>query len=254
MSGSEVGGPAIEVRRLSKHFDGCIAVDDCSFEVPYGRVTGLLGPNGAGKSTTFRMVLGLVRPTSGESLVDGVPFARHACPGRAVGSMLEMTGFYPGCDARAHLRIAADVLGVGKSRVDEVLGMVGLSGVARRSVHKLSLGMRQRLLLGMALLASGGCRAGGHAAGAHAGDRLAHGTGPPRVRTRRGGLPDRTRGHPDGPVRSPVPAGGHHVGSAPPGRHDHAGRGRAGAVEPSRRAPCRTCPGRPGLRTGAALV
>jgi len=143
---------AIQIRALSKHFGAIDAVVDCSFDVHYGSVTGLLGPNGAGKSTTFRMILGLVRPSSGEALIDGVPFAQHANPGSTVGAVFEMTGFYPGCDGRGHLRIAADAIGVDMVRVNEVLDLVGLSSVARRPVHKMSLGMRQRLQLAVALL------------------------------------------------------------------------------------------------------
>lgn len=144
--------PAIVVDHVSKRYGSVEALRDCSFTVPYGEVTGLLGPNGAGKSTLLRVVLGLVRPSSGVALVDGAPFHEHRNPGATLGAVLELAGFYPGCDARTHLRVAADAVGVGKGRVDEVLALVGLAGVARRAVRALSLGMRQRLQLGVALL------------------------------------------------------------------------------------------------------
>jgi len=140
------------VDHVSKCYGSVEALRDCSFTVPYGEVTGLLGPNGAGKSTLLRVVLGLVRPSSGVALVDGAPFHEHRNPGATLGAVLELAGFYPGCDARTHLRVAADAVGVDKGRVEEVLALVGLAGVARRAVRALSLGMRQRLQLGVALL------------------------------------------------------------------------------------------------------
>ena len=101
----------IAVHGLTKHFGGVPAVDDLTFEVPPGRVTGFLGPNGAGKTTTLRMLLGLVRPTAGPALIDGGRYDRLAAPRRVVGAVLESTGFHPGRSGRDHLRIAAQVAG-----------------------------------------------------------------------------------------------------------------------------------------------
>ena len=143
---------AITVRALSKHFGAVRAVDDLTFDAAAGRVTGFLGPNGAGKTTTLRMVLGLVRPSAGEALVDGVAYARLRTPRRTVGAVLETTGFHPGRKGRAHLRVLARTAGVTDRRVDEVLDQVGLTEAAERRVGGYSLGMRQRLGLAGALL------------------------------------------------------------------------------------------------------
>ena len=143
---------AITIRGLSKHFGPVRAVDDLTFDVAPGRVTGFLGPNGAGKTTTLRMVLGLVRPTAGEALVGGKPYAHLPAPRRTVGAVLETTGYHPGRRGRAHLRILAGAAGASKRRVDEVLDQVGLTGAADRRVGGYSLGMRQRLGLAGALL------------------------------------------------------------------------------------------------------
>jgi ABC-2 type transport system ATP-binding protein len=142
----------IEVRGLSKRFGAVDAVHDLTFEVPPGRVTGFLGPNGAGKTTTLRTLLGLVRPTGGEALIDGVPYGRLAHPQRTVGAVLEASSAHPGRHARDHLRVLAGVCGVGDGRVDEVLDLVGLRAAAGRRVGGFSLGMRQRLGLAGALL------------------------------------------------------------------------------------------------------
>jgi ABC-2 type transport system ATP-binding protein len=142
----------VSVRGLSKHFGRVRAVDDVTFEVPSGRVTGFLGPNGAGKTTTLRMMLGLVRPSAGEALIDGRRYDELAAPRRMVGAVLEATGFHPGRRGRDHLRIAAQVAGLPVSRVDEVLDQVGLTDAAARRVGGYSLGMRQRLGLAAALL------------------------------------------------------------------------------------------------------
>ena len=142
----------IEVRGLTKRYDDTVAVDDLSFEVRPGRVTGFLGPNGAGKSTTMRMILGLDRPSSGEALVGGMPYRSLREPLRHVGALLESDAFHPGRTARNHLRVAARSSDVPLARVDEVLEQVGLASVARRRVKSYSLGMRQRLGIAGALL------------------------------------------------------------------------------------------------------
>ncbi|HEX8347646.1 MAG TPA: ATP-binding cassette domain-containing protein [Actinoplanes sp.] len=144
--------PAIAVRGLVKRFGGVVAVDDLSFDVQPGTLTGFVGPNGAGKTTTLRMILGLVRPTAGTALVDGVPYGRLDQPARHVGAVLESSGFHPGRTARDHLRLLAGPSRIPVSRVDEVLSDVDLVGAARRRVGGFSLGMRQRLGLAGALL------------------------------------------------------------------------------------------------------
>src|SRR5262245_22629972 len=135
----------VSVNRLSKHFGPVRAVQELSFEVPAGQVTGFLGPNGAGKTTTLRILLGLVRPSSGEALVNGRRYEQLADPRRMVGAVLEATGFHPGRRGRDHVRIAAHVAGLPARRVDEVLDEVGLSKDAHRRVGGYSMGMRQRL-------------------------------------------------------------------------------------------------------------
>ena len=142
----------ISIRGLTKQFGPVAAVQNLSFDVPVGTVTGFLGPNGAGKTTTFRMLLGLVRPTSGQALVGGLPYADLQSPRRRVGAVLEATGFHPGRSARDHLRIAAHDSRLSTDRVDEVLDLVDLTGDADRPVRGYSLGMRQRLGLAVALL------------------------------------------------------------------------------------------------------
>ncbi len=145
--------PELEVRRLSKRYGGrTLAVDDLSFAVQAGRVTGFLGPNGAGKTTTMRALLGLLRPTSGEALVEGQPPTAMSDPLRTIGAALEATAFHPGRSGRNHLRGLAAAARIPSSRVDEVLEMVELTGAARRRVKGYSLGMRQRLALAGALL------------------------------------------------------------------------------------------------------
>jgi ABC-2 type transport system ATP-binding protein len=142
----------LDVRELTKTFGAVSAVREVTFTAPAGQVTGLLGPNGSGKTTTLRAALGLVRPTSGTVLIGGVPYARLERPRRAVGAMLEASGFHPGRRARDHLRVLAAAAEVPVRRVDEVLDQVGLAGAARRRVRGFSLGMRQRLGLAAALL------------------------------------------------------------------------------------------------------
>ena len=146
----------IEVANLTKRYGNVTAVDDLSFTVQPGRVTGFLGPNGAGKSTTMRMVLGLDRPTSGVALVNGRPYSRSAAPMREVGALLDPGALHRSRTARAHLRWLAWAGSLPLSRVDEVLEQVGLGGVGGRLIGELSLGMRQRLGIAAALLGDPG--------------------------------------------------------------------------------------------------
>jgi ABC-2 type transport system ATP-binding protein len=147
---------AISVQGLTKRFGSVTAVDDLSFDVPPGTITGFIGPNGAGKTTTLRAVLGLVLPTAGSALIDGVPYARLDQPTRHVGAVLEASGFHPGRTARDHLRVLAGRGGIPVGRVDDVLAAVDLAGAARRRVGGFSLGMKQRLALAGALLGDPG--------------------------------------------------------------------------------------------------
>jgi len=144
--------PALEVRNLTKRYGRTLAVDDLSFAVEAGKVTGFLGPNGAGKTTTMRALLGLQRPTSGSALVEGGQPAAMKDPLRTIGAALEATAFHPGRSGRNHLRTLAAAGRIAPSRVDEVLEMVELTGAAKRRVKGYSLGMRQRLALAAALL------------------------------------------------------------------------------------------------------
>jgi ABC-2 type transport system ATP-binding protein len=144
--------PELEVRNLSKRYGKTVAVDDLSFSVEAGQVTGFLGPNGAGKTTTMRALLGLVRPSAGEALVEGRPPAEMTEPLRTIGAALEASAFHPGRSGRNHLRVLAASAGIPASRIEEVLEMVELSGSADRRVKSYSLGMRQRLALAAALL------------------------------------------------------------------------------------------------------
>ena len=143
----------VAVHRLTKQFGQVTAVRDMTFTMPAGAVTAFLGPNGSGKTTTLRMVLGLIRPTSGEAVIGGLPYARLDHPRRRVGALLEATGFHPGRRARDHLRVLAAGEAIPGGRVDEVLAQVGLAEQAHRRVRGFSLGMRQRLGLAAALLA-----------------------------------------------------------------------------------------------------
>jgi ABC-2 type transport system ATP-binding protein len=142
----------IEVADLTKRFGATLAVDDLSFSVEPGRITGFLGPNGAGKSTTMRAILGLVRPTAGRTAVLGRPYSELEDPVRRVGVLLETFDAHPGRTGRNHLRVVALAGGIPRSRVDEVLALVDMSTAARRRVKGYSLGMRQRLGLAAALL------------------------------------------------------------------------------------------------------
>ncbi len=145
-------GLVVEVRHLSKSFGPVRAVDDLSFTVLPGRVTGFLGPNGAGKTTTLRCLLGLVRPTAGSTTIGGSPYHALTRPGRVVGAALEAASFHPGRSALDHLRVYAPQVGVPDSRAREVLHLVGLDDAADRRVGGFSLGMRQRLALATTLL------------------------------------------------------------------------------------------------------
>src|SRR5947209_8217266 len=143
----------ITVSGLTKKYGGRTVVDDVSFTLEPGTVTGFLGPNGAGKTTTMRMVTGLVPASAGSALVDGRPYAALPNPGAVMGTLLDAGAVHPGRTGRTHLRLMADTIGVPASRVDEVLSLVGLSDAARRRIGAYSLGMRQRLGIAGALLA-----------------------------------------------------------------------------------------------------
>ncbi len=145
-------GPVrVEVRGLSKSFGAVRAVDDLSFTVEPGSITGFLGPNGAGKTTTLRMALGLERPDAGTATFDGVAYADLPEPVRTVGAVLE-TAFHPARSGRNHLRVYCRAARLPVSRADEVLAQVGLADAGRRRAGGYSLGMRQRLALATALL------------------------------------------------------------------------------------------------------
>jgi ABC-2 type transport system ATP-binding protein len=142
----------IEVEHLTKRYGRTLAVEDLSFTVPPGTITGFLGPNGAGKSTTLRSILGLVHPNSGRTAVLGKPYPELDRPAQRVGAVLESFDAHPGRSGRNHLRVLAVGAGIPRSRVDEVLTLVDMTGAGRRRVKGYSLGMRQRLGLAAALL------------------------------------------------------------------------------------------------------
>ena len=144
--------PVVRAESLTKRFGGVVAVDDLSFELDQGTITGFLGPNGAGKTTTLRMLLGLAKPTSGRASLFGQPYAELAEPSRRVGAVLEATDFHPGRSGRDHLRMLAEAVDLPRSRVELVLQLVELQEAAHRRVKTYSLGMRQRLGLAAALL------------------------------------------------------------------------------------------------------
>jgi ABC-2 type transport system ATP-binding protein len=146
------GSGRIAVQNLTKRFGAVAAVQNLSFTVEPGSVTGFLGPNGAGKTTTLRMLLGLVTPTSGTATINGRPHSQLGSPAKVVGAVLENEGFHPKRTARNHLRVYSAAIGVPDHRVEEVLGLVGLGTVADRKAGTFSLGMRQRLALATALL------------------------------------------------------------------------------------------------------
>lgn len=142
----------IEIHELTKRYGDKIAVDDLSFTVRPGQVTGFLGPNGAGKSTTMRMIVGLDRPASGTATIAGRPYARHPAPLRQAGALLEAKSFHKGRSAFHHLLGLAQTHGIPVSRVDDVLALAGLESVAHRRAGGFSLGMAQRLGIAAALI------------------------------------------------------------------------------------------------------
>jgi len=142
----------IEVRGLTKRFGRTIAVNNLSFDVQPGRVTGFLGPNGSGKSTSMRCMLALDRADAGSTLFDGRPYDSIHDPLFEVGALLDAGYVHPGRSGRNHLRMIAASNGIADARVDEVLALVGLTDVAKRRVGTYSLGMRQRLGLAAVLL------------------------------------------------------------------------------------------------------
>jgi ABC-2 type transport system ATP-binding protein len=146
----------IEVRGLSKRYGHTLAVDALSFDVRPGMVTGFLGPNGSGKSTTMRLILGLDHPDAGQARIHGHPYRRLRWPLREVGALLEARSFHPGRSAHQHLAALAAANAIPRSRVGEVLELVGLAGVAHRRAGGFSLGMGQRLGIAAALLGDPG--------------------------------------------------------------------------------------------------
>ena len=143
---------AVVAGSLTKRFGSVLAVDDLSFTLAAGTITGFLGPNGAGKATTPRMLLGLAAPTGGSALVLGRAYADLDRPALSVGAVLEATDFHPGRSGRDHLRTLGRAVGLADSRADDVLQTVELQSAGRRRVKGYSLGMRQRLGLAGALL------------------------------------------------------------------------------------------------------
>jgi ABC-2 type transport system ATP-binding protein len=146
----------ISVSHLTKRYGQVLAVDDLSFDVHPGKVTGFLGPNGAGKTTTLRILLGLADPTAGSAMIGGAEYCRLPDPLRQVGAALDSNTFHPGRSAAQHLKVIATAAGIPHRRVGEVLDQVGLANVAGRRVGGYSLGMRQRLSLAGALLGDPG--------------------------------------------------------------------------------------------------
>jgi ABC-2 type transport system ATP-binding protein len=142
----------IEARGLVKHYRSTLAVDNLSFDVRPGTVTGFLGPNGAGKSTTMRMIIGLDRPDAGNVRISGMNYADLRWPLREVGALLEAKAFHPGRTARAHLTALAASNAISRQRVEEVLAITGIEKAAGQRVAKFSLGMCQRLGIAAALL------------------------------------------------------------------------------------------------------
>ena len=145
-------GARVEITGLTKRFGSFVAVDDLTFSVQPGRITGFLGPNGAGKTTTLRMLLGLIHPTAGTATIDGSTYHDLDDPLSVVGAALEATNFHPGRSGRDHLRVLATAAGLPLSRVDELLELTGIPAFAQRRAGAYSMGMRQRLALAAALL------------------------------------------------------------------------------------------------------
>jgi ABC-2 type transport system ATP-binding protein len=145
--------PVIKAEHLSKRFGKkVLAVDDVTFAIEAGTITGVLGPNGAGKTTTLRMILDLVRPTAGTVTILGSRYRELHAPAARVGALLDSSGFHPGRSGRNALRVVATGAGVSDARVDETLALVELEGAAKRAVKGYSTGMKQRLALAAALL------------------------------------------------------------------------------------------------------
>jgi ABC-2 type transport system ATP-binding protein len=142
----------IEVQGLTKRYGSTVAVDDLSFTVRPGIVTGFLGPNGAGKSTTMRMILGLDRPNAGTALVNGRPYVQATGPMHEVGALLDAKDCHGGRNAYKHLLALAQSNGIPRSRVDEVLDLTGIRSVAKRRIKGFSLGMSQRLGIAATML------------------------------------------------------------------------------------------------------
>lgn len=143
---------ALEVEHVTKRYGGTVVVEDLSFRVDPGRVTGFLGPNGAGKSTTMKILLDLASADQGRAAIGGDRYRNLRDPARTVGVILEPNAFHPGRSGRNHLRVLADGAGIPEGRVEEMLRLVGVEGAADRKVGGYSLGMRQRLSLAAALL------------------------------------------------------------------------------------------------------
>jgi ABC-2 type transport system ATP-binding protein len=151
-AGVGAGEPVVTASSLTKRFGDVVAVDELTFSIRPGTVTGFLGPNGAGKTTTLRLLLGLAEPTAGEALVFGRRYHELEDPVRRVGAVLESDDFHPGRSGRNHLRTLALAAEIPATRVETVLKIVGLDSVADRRLKTYSLGMRQRLGLAAALL------------------------------------------------------------------------------------------------------
>ncbi len=143
---------ALEIEHVTKRYGQNVVVDDLTFTVQPGRVTGFLGPNGAGKSTLMKILLGLAAADGGQATIGGTRYRDHHDPARTVGVVIEADAFHPGRSGRNHLRVLADGMGVPFSRVEEMIRLVGLADAADRKVGGYSLGMRQRLGLAAALL------------------------------------------------------------------------------------------------------
>ena len=152
ISAVQDAAPVVAVRSLTKRYGDVVAVDDLTFTLERGTITGFLGPNGAGKTTTLRLLLGLADPSSGEASVFGRRYRDLDEPARRVGAVLESSDLHPGRSGRDHLRALALASGIAPGRVDEVLGLVEMRAAADRRVRTYSLGMRQRLGLAAALL------------------------------------------------------------------------------------------------------
>jgi ABC-2 type transport system ATP-binding protein len=149
---ADVHEPVVTARSLTKRYGELVAVDDLTFALERGTITGFLGPNGAGKTTTLRMLLGLAEPTAGEALVFGRRYRELDRPARRVGAVLDSNDFHPARSGRDHLRALALAAEIPATRVEEALRLVELEGAAGRRVRTYSLGMRQRLGLAAALL------------------------------------------------------------------------------------------------------